>query len=79
MRVAIEHVLSAREPIELEVRMDAGTLADRVVHWTLLTGTGADLITAVGYEQDHALADAPRGIRAASPARSASSSPRSTS
>jgi signal transduction histidine kinase len=58
MRVAIKHALSAREPVELEVRMDAGTLADRVVHWTLLTGAGADLITAVGYEQDHALADA---------------------
>lgn len=58
MGVAIKHALSAREPVELEVRMDAGTVADRVVQWTLLTGSGADLIAAVGYEQDHALANA---------------------
>ena len=54
MRVAIEHVLSAREPVELDLRMDADTAADCVVHWSLLAGAGADLITAVGYEQDHA-------------------------
>ena len=58
MRVAIEHVLSAREPVELDLRMDADTDADCVVHWSLLAGAGADLITAVGYEQDHALAAA---------------------
>jgi signal transduction histidine kinase len=58
MRVAIEHVLSAREPVELDLRMDADTVADCVVHWSLLAGAGADLITAVGYEQDHALAAA---------------------
>ena len=58
MRVAIEHVLSAREPVELDLRMDADTAADCVVHWSLLAGAGADLITAVGYEQDHALAAA---------------------
>jgi signal transduction histidine kinase len=55
MRVAIEHVLSAREPVELDLRMDADTVADCVVHWSLLTAAGADLITAVGYERDHAL------------------------
>ena len=58
MRVAIEHVLSAREPVEVDLRMDAGTDADCVVHWSLLAGAGAGLITAVGYEQDHALAAA---------------------
>ena len=58
MRVAIEHVLSARVPVELDLRMDADTAADCVVHWSLLAGAGADLITAVGYEQDHALAAA---------------------
>jgi signal transduction histidine kinase len=55
MRVAIKHTLSVREPVEREVRMDADTLAGCVVHWTLLAGSGSDLITAVGYEQDHAL------------------------
>jgi signal transduction histidine kinase len=58
MRVAIEQVLSAREPVELDLRMDADTAADCVVHWSLLAGAGAGLITAVGYEQDHALAAA---------------------
>jgi signal transduction histidine kinase len=58
MREAIKHALPASDPVEVEVRMDADTAADRVVHWTLLAGTGADLVTAVGYEQDHALADA---------------------
>jgi len=58
MRVAIEHVLSAREPVEVDLRMDADTDADCVVHWSLLAGAGAGLITAVGYEQDHALAAA---------------------
>jgi signal transduction histidine kinase len=58
MRVAIEHVLSAREPVELDLRMDADSVADCVVHWSLLAGAGSDLITAVGYEQDHALAAA---------------------
>ena len=58
MRVAIEHVLSTRQPVELDLRMDADTAADCVVHWSLLAGAGADLITAVGYEQDHALAAA---------------------
>ena len=58
MRVAIEHVLSAREPVELDLRMDAETDAECVVHWSLLAGAGADFITAVGYEQDHALAAA---------------------
>src|SRR3954453_2567607 len=60
MRVAIEHVLSAREPVDVDLRMDADTDADCVVHWSLLAGSGvgADLITAVGYEQDHALAAA---------------------
>jgi signal transduction histidine kinase len=58
MRVAIEHVLSAREPFELDLRMDAETDAECVVHWSLLAGAGADLITAVGYERDHALAAA---------------------
>ena len=61
MRVAIEHALSAREPVELDLRMDADTVADCVVHWSLLAGAGADLVTAVGYErtaQDHALAAA---------------------
>jgi signal transduction histidine kinase len=58
MRVAVEHVLSAREPLELDLRMDADTDADCIVHWSLLPGAGADLITAVGYEQDHALAAA---------------------
>jgi signal transduction histidine kinase len=55
MRVAIERVPSAREPVELDLRMDADTDADCVVHWLLLAGARADLITAVGYEQDHAL------------------------
>ena len=41
MRVAIEHVLSAREPVELDLRMDADTAADCVVHWSLLAGAGA--------------------------------------
>jgi signal transduction histidine kinase len=57
MRVAIEHALTTRQPVELDLRMDA----DCVVQWSLLAGTGADLITAVGYErseQDLALADA---------------------
>lgn len=58
MRVAIEHVLSAREPVEVDLRMDADTDADCVVHWSLVAGAGAGLITAVGYEQDHALAAA---------------------
>ena len=58
MRVAIEHVLSARVPVELDLRMDADTAADCVVHWSLLASPGAELITAVGYEQDHALAAA---------------------
>ena len=58
MREAIEHVLSAREPVELDLRMDSDTAADCVVHWSLLAGAGADLITAVGYEQDQALAAA---------------------
>jgi signal transduction histidine kinase len=51
---AIERALSAREPVEVDLRMDA----DCLVHWTLLAGAGADLITAVGYAQDHALASA---------------------
>jgi signal transduction histidine kinase len=58
MRVAIEHVLSTRQPVELDLRMDADTAADCVVRWSLLAGARADLITAVGYEQDHALAAA---------------------
>jgi signal transduction histidine kinase len=61
MRVAIEHALSAREPVEIDLRMDADTTAGCVVQWSLLAGSGADLITAVGYgrtEQDHALAAA---------------------
>jgi len=58
MRVAIEQVLSAREPVEVDLRMDADTDADCVVHWSLVAGAGAGLITAVGYEQDHALAAA---------------------
>jgi signal transduction histidine kinase len=60
MRGAIEHVLSAREPVDVDLRMDADTDADCVVHWSLLAGSGvgADLITAVGHEQDHALAAA---------------------
>jgi signal transduction histidine kinase len=58
MRVAIEHVLSAREPVELDLRMDADTDSDCVVHWSLLAGAGTDLITAVGYEQDQTLAAA---------------------
>jgi signal transduction histidine kinase len=58
MRVAVEHVLAARAPVELDLRMDAGTDADCVVHWSLHAGAGADRVTAVGYEQDHALAAA---------------------
>jgi signal transduction histidine kinase len=61
MRVAIEHALSSRQPVELDLRMDADTTADCVVRWSLLAGAGTDLITAVGYghsEQDHALAAA---------------------
>jgi signal transduction histidine kinase len=61
MRVAIEDALSAREPVEIDLRMDADTTADCVVHWSLLAGAGADVITAVGYgrtAQDHALAAA---------------------
>ncbi len=58
MRVAIEHARSAREPVEIDLRMDADTVADCVVHWSLQAGAGADRITAVGYEQDHALAAA---------------------
>ena len=61
MRVAVEHALSAREPVEIDLRMDADTIADSVVHWSLLAGAGADVITAVGYGrtvQDHALAAA---------------------
>jgi signal transduction histidine kinase len=58
MRVAIKHALSVREPIEREVRMDDDTMAGCVVHWTLLAGSGSDLVTAVGYAQDHALAAA---------------------
>jgi signal transduction histidine kinase len=58
MRVAIERVLSAREPVAVDLRMDTDTDAGCVVHWSLLPGAGAHSITAVGYEQDHALAAA---------------------
>ena len=61
MHVGIKHALSAREPLEVEVRMDADTVADCVVRWSLMAGFGADLVAAVGYErtvQDHALAAA---------------------
>ncbi len=61
MRVAIEQALSARERVDIDLRMEADTIADCVVHWSLLAGSGADLVTAVGYgrtAQDHALAAA---------------------
>ena len=52
MRAAIEQALSIGEPQpELELRMDGTSGAKRLVHWTLLPGTGGETIVAVGNER----------------------------
>jgi signal transduction histidine kinase len=61
MRVAIEHALTAREALVLDLRMGGETVTDCVVEWSLRAGASGDLITAVGHDRtadDRALADA---------------------
>ena len=64
MRVAIERALThpGAQP-ELELRMDAAAGGPRLVHWTLVPGSGGELIAAVGYERtaQHRVAAEARG------------------
>ena len=52
MRVAIERAVSHREGTpELELRMHAAGDTPRVVYWTLVSGSGGEVIAGLGYER----------------------------
>jgi PAS domain S-box-containing protein len=50
MRTVIKRALAQAAP-EIELRMRASAGPSRLVHWTLVPGTGGEVIAAVGYER----------------------------